>query len=245
MYSSAGVSIARLRHCYLSNHYDSMMTYLYRLLLLLTISWVIPATAQNKHSEYYYQRVSLFDRLPADSDDIIFLGNSITNGCEWCELFSNPHIKNRGINGDTSRGVRDRLQSTLKGKPAKVFLMIGVNDIANGASPDSVISVMTQIIDRTASLSPSTRLYVQSILPINDTYNIFWGHMDKSEQIKEYNSKLESLCKKRGVPFIDLYSRFCNPGTDRMNLAYTNDGLHLMADGYMLWRDTIMPYITE
>ena len=222
-----------------------MKTFRYKLILLFAFLGAIAATAQSKHSEYYYQRVSLFDRMPADTTDIIFLGNSITNGCEWCELFSDSHVKNRGINGDTSRGVRDRLQSTLKGRPSKVFLMIGVNDIANGASPDSVISVMTQILDRAASYSPRTRFYVQSILPINDTYNIFWGHMDKSEQIKEYNAKLELLCKERGVPFIDLYSRFCNPGTDRMNLAYTNDGLHLMADGYMLWRDIIMPYIKE
>ena len=223
-----------------------MKTYLYKFLLLLIIPiWAMPVASQNKHSEYYYQRVSLFDRLPAESTDIIFLGNSITNGCEWCELFSDAHVKNRGINGDTSRGVRDRLQSTLKGHPAKVFLMIGVNDIANGASPDSVISVMTQILDRTASLSPETRLYVQSILPINDTYNIFWGHMDKSEQIKEYNSKLEALCKERGVKFINLYPQICIPGTDKMNLSYTNDGLHLMVDGYLKWRDIILPFVKE
>ncbi|MBD5277627.1 MAG: sialate O-acetylesterase [Bacteroides sp.] len=222
-----------------------MRTYLYRFFLLLILACQVSAAMSQKHSEYYYQRVSLFDRLPADSTDIIFLGNSITNGCEWCELFADSRVRNRGINGDTSRGVLDRLESTLKGHPAKVFLMIGVNDIANGASPDSVINVMDRILDRAASLSPSTRLYVQSILPINDTYNIFWGHMDKSEQIKEYNAKLEQLCRQRGVPFIDLYSRFCNPGTDKMNLTYTNDGLHLMAEGYMLWRDIIMPYIKD
>lgn len=222
-----------------------MKTNIYSHILLLFLMMSGANVFAQKHSEYYYQRVSLFDTLPSDSSDIIFLGNSITNGCEWCELFSDPHVKNRGINGDTSRGVRDRLQSTLKGRPSKVFLMIGVNDIANGASPDSVINVMKQIIDRTASLSPSTRLYVQSILPINDTYNIFWGHMDKSEQIKEYNAKLEQLCKERGVEFIDLYSHFCIPGTDKMNLSYTNDGLHLMVDGYLKWRDIILPYVKE
>lgn len=197
------------------------------------------------HSEYYHQRVSLFEMLPSGTDDIIFLGNSISNGCEWSELFANPKIKNRGINGDTSIGVRDRLASTLNGHPAKVFLMIGVNDIANGASPDSVISVMKEIISRTKTLSPQTALYIESILPVNDSYNIFWGHMDKMPQIEEYNSKLKDLCRQEAIPYIDLYSRFADPATGKLDLRYTNDGLHLMGAGYGLWKEIIDPYINE
>lgn len=211
--------------------------------ILLVIG--ISAVSAKPHSEYYYQRVALFEKLPTSEDDIIFIGNSITNGCEWCELFDNPKIKNRGINGDTSLGVRDRMTSTLKGKPSKVFLMIGVNDIANGASPDSVINVMRDILDIAIKHTPHTKIYVQSILPINDSYNIFWGHMDKSEQIRVYNSMLKDLCKEKNIPFIDLYSKFKNEYNDRMNLRYTNDGLHLMADGYLLWKEIVEPYVNE
>ena len=48
-------------------------------------------------SEYNRQRRSLFEVLPVYSSDIVFLGNSITDGCEWAELFNNRHVKNRGI----------------------------------------------------------------------------------------------------------------------------------------------------
>lgn len=60
------------------------------------------------------------------SKDIIFLGNSITNGGEWSELLNNKHVKNRGISGDICMGVYDRLDAVLKGKPAKIFLLIGI-----------------------------------------------------------------------------------------------------------------------
>ena len=76
-----------------------------------------------QYNQFYYQRSTLFEKLPIDSDDIVFLGNSITNGCEWHELFNNPNIKNRGISSDVSMGVYDRLDPIIKGKPAKIFLM--------------------------------------------------------------------------------------------------------------------------
>ena len=65
---------------------------------------------EQKHSTFYYQRATLFEVLPTSKSDIIFLGNSITNGGEWAELLGNPHAKNRGISGDTTQGVLDRLR---------------------------------------------------------------------------------------------------------------------------------------
>ena len=68
---------------------------------------VISLSAQEayQYNQFYYQRATLFEKLPIDSDDIVFLGNSITNGCEWHELFNNPNIKNRGISSDVSMGI--------------------------------------------------------------------------------------------------------------------------------------------
>jgi len=59
----------------------------------------------NKYSTLYYQRASLFEKLPVNKSDIIFLGNSITHFGEWSEIFDNRHIKNRGISGDIVQGV--------------------------------------------------------------------------------------------------------------------------------------------
>ena len=69
------------------------------LILAAALFTVCTAFAQ---SEYNLQRRSLFEVLPVYSSDIVFLGNSITDGCEWAELFNNRHVKNRGISGDRS-----------------------------------------------------------------------------------------------------------------------------------------------
>ena len=70
-------------------------------LLLLGLLLALPQFAQErKYSTFYEQRATLFEELPVTSKDIIFLGNSITNGCEWAELFQNKNVKNRGISGD-------------------------------------------------------------------------------------------------------------------------------------------------
>ena len=57
-----------------------------------------------QRGELWGQRASLFEMLGTDSTSIVFLGNSLTHGCEWHELFGNPHIVNRGINGDVVDG---------------------------------------------------------------------------------------------------------------------------------------------
>lgn len=87
-----------------------------------------------KHTTFYDQRATLFEVLPTSKKDIIFLGNSITNGGEWAELLGNPHVKNRGISGDRTDGVLDRLHVITKGKPAKIFLLIGINDLSAAAA---------------------------------------------------------------------------------------------------------------
>jgi len=92
--------------------------------LLLVLGLLFGANSfaqQEKYTTYYYQRATLFEQLPITSTDIVFLGNSLTDGCEWTELFGNPHIKNRGISGDEVMGIYDRIDPILKGKPAKIF----------------------------------------------------------------------------------------------------------------------------
>ena len=87
-------------------------------LILALIASALGVSAQ--HGTFYDQRATLFEVLPMDSTNIVFLGNSITNGCEWHELFNNPRIVNRGISGDIAMGIVDRLDPLIKGKPAKV-----------------------------------------------------------------------------------------------------------------------------
>ena len=195
-----------------------------------------------KYSTFYIQRSSLFIKLAITSKDIVFIGNSITNGAEWNELFPQKRVKNRGISGDTSEGVFDRLDAVVKGKPAKKVILIGVNDISREIKVETIVLNMKRIVEKIQKESPKTKIYIQSILPVNPDFEMFKGHM-KPELIKEINQFYQNIAQEYKVNYIDLYSYFLEDGTDKMNKKYTNDGLHLLGEGYLLWREIVKPYL--
>lgn len=214
------------------------------LLVLMILSLFATCKAQeNKYSTYYYQRVTLFEVLPTDTTDIIFLGNSITDGAEWFELLDNRHCKNRGISGDTTSGVYDRLGVITKGQPSKVFLLIGINDLGRGATTDAVFDGIVRIVQRLQSESPRTEIYLLSILPVNDSTGLFTGHTARWSEIVPLNTRLSEMAKERCITFIDLFPHLALSDEEKLDLRYSNDGLHLMGAGYKKIAEVISPFI--
>lgn len=221
------------------------MKYLFSTLLLSFMLFTAVFAQERKHSTFYEQRASLFEILPASSQDILFLGNSITNGCEWSELFQDVRIKNRGISGDITRGVYDRLDPIVKGRPAKIFLLIGINDIARGIPADTIVQNISMILQKIRRESPGTKLYLQSVLPVNDCYGKFKDHTSRGEIAARINEQLRSIAQKTQITYIDLWTHFADPVSGKLHPVYTNDGLHLLGKGYLLWREIVLPYIQE
>lgn len=204
---------------------------------------LVTSGQDNKFGTYYNQRLTLFEKMPDTKGEIIFLGNSITDGSEWCELLDNPKVRNRGISGDITEGVLFRLNEVTRSKPAKVFLLIGINDLSQGISKDSVFSNICKIANRIRKDSPKTEVYIQSILPVNDSFGLFKNHTNKTEEVVWVNAQLKAWCMKENVGFVDLYSRFKMPDSEKMNPKYTDDGLHLLGDGYLLWAEILKPLL--
>lgn len=200
------------------------------------------AQITGKFGTYYDQRATLFEVLPTTEDDIIFLGNSIVDGCEWSELFADSRVKNRGISGDVCEGVLNRLATITKGHPAKVFLMIGTNDMSRGTAPDTIAERVRRIVRRIKAESPATAVLLQSVLPVNDCYGLFAGHTSRWAMVAEINALLEVVAREEGITYIDLYRVFATD-EGKMNPAYSNDGLHLTGAGYLLWRDTLKMWL--
>ena len=188
---------------------------------------------------YYEQKVTLHRLLPDTKDEIIFLGNSITDIGEWTEIWQNKNVKNRGISGDITFGVLARMDEVLSSKPAKVFIMIGVNDIARNIPDEVILSNYRRMIDRVQQESPQTQLIMQSVLPTNDEFKPFKNHYGKDDRIRSVNAGLKALCAERGLVYVDLYPRFLSPD-GKLDKQYTNDGLHLTGAGYMLWKKILI-----
>ena len=202
------------------------------------------APAPKKYTELYYQRATLFDVLPVDSNSIVMLGNSLTHGCEWHELFGMSNVLNRGINGDIVQGIRERVEPIVKGHPKKIFLLSGVNDVSHNLTADSIVEAFGSLISYIREQTPETKLYVESLLPINNSFKRYKNIFGKEQVIRDINAKLEAVVKSNGATWINVNPAFCDEeGNLRSDL--TNDGLHLLGPGYLMWRDLLLPYILE
>ena len=202
------------------------------------------APTPKKYTELYYQRASLFDMLPVDSNSIVMLGNSLTHGCEWHELFGMPNVLNRGINGDIVQGIRERIQPIVKGHPKKIFLLTGVNDVSHHLTADSIVTALGSLISYIREQTPETQLYVESLLPINNSFKRYKNIFGKEQVIRDINAKLEGVVKSKGATWINVYPAFCDEESN-LRSDLTNDGLHLLGPGYMIWRDLLLPYVRE
>lgn len=181
-------------------------------------------------------RIDMFENFPVLSNDIVFLGDSITEGGYWNEMFPGLSVKNRGIGGDTTTNVLDRLQQVIAGSPKVVFLKIGTNDLTHG--PEERADSYRQyeeILQRISAASPSTQIYTQSILPRGIEYR---------EEVEAFNQEIQRLSIKYEAQYIDLYPGFLgNDGTIKDELTY--DELHLNGLGYRHWQSLLQPYLIK
>lgn len=189
-------------------------------------------------SPNWINRKTLFEILPNDTDEIIFLGDSHTNFCEWAELFKNPKIKNRGIGGDNTEGILYRLSEITESHPQKIFIEIGSNDLNIPRNTFCICNNYKSIIDYIKLKSPDTRIYIQSELPKNIHPNI------KNDSILVLNQKIKKLANDNSLTFIDLYNKLLD-GNGNLNMQLTYDGVHLNGKGYLIWKEAIEYFVNE
>lgn len=194
-------------------------------------------------SDYYYQRKAQFEATPDTEDEIILLGNSITEGGDWKVLFPNKNVVNRGISGDVTAGILYRLSEITASRPKKIFLLIGTNDLARGESESYVVDQVASILQGIKKESGDTEIFLQSILPVNPAVGEkFSGHKKNQQLIVSVNNILKELSKSMHIVFIDLHKKFRNPEGVLMS-KYTDDGLHLNEKGYLKWKRVLKPYM--
>jgi lysophospholipase L1-like esterase len=184
----------------------------------------------------YLERTSLFDRLPAEPDSIVFLGDSLTEQCNWNELLRNEKIINRGIGSDTTFGVLNRLKQITDKKPKSIFIMIGIVDISEYVDLTESISNYEKMLLTIKKDTPDTTIYIQSVLPVNESLR-----KAKNSDIVAFNAKLKVLSQKYDIRYVDLYQLFSTNNSLLANVS--EDGVHLNGNGYAIWKEAINGYI--
>jgi lysophospholipase L1-like esterase len=185
--------------------------------------------------EHYTKRLADFKKQPIVKGKVIMLGNSITEGGNWKKLLKDSTVINRGISGDVTFGVINRLDDIIKRQPSKVFLLIGINDLSRKTPDEVILENLFSIVSKIRSGSPSTEVFVQSILPTNETFkNFIPNFKGKASSILTINTQLQRYANKMKFTYVDLYSKFLD-ANGLMDAKYATDGLHLNELGYQHW----------
>lgn len=188
------------------------------------------AEKQNKTVNYTH-----LNKRYCEKNQTVIAGDSITEICNM-ELYSayekrnSITVYNRGISGDTSDRLLERLQSNvLCLMPKNIVYLIGTNDITLGADEDYVFSNIEEIIMKTRDFCPDTKIILLKVFPVDGKNKRFIKK--KNSVIEKLNAKLDVFEKRYGVTVLDLTEKLSD---DRgvLNSKYTYDGLHPNVFGF-------------
>lgn len=202
-----------------------------------------PSVVIQHHSawtkNHYIKKIAEFKANPLQFGDIVFIGNSITEqGGNWGQRFNNPKVKNRGIAGDVTAGLLNRLAEIYYYKPKKVFIKIGINDLfRDELTPEYVANTIKSIVDKIHLESPETKIYVQTILPTSNNTSL-------KAKIAATNAIIKNSVQSNYYQIIDLHPIFAD-ANDLMISNYSVDGVHLTEAGYVVWQNYIKGFVNN
>lgn len=199
-------------------------------------------TNNNGHiyCDSYQEMKNQFDsEPPIKPTDTVMLGDSLTQfGGNWNRRLSGkdegPYI-NRGIAGDDTDGIYDRLYQVLPFHPAAIIFLAGINDISHNDEPQEVANGIFRIYTEIRRQSPDTKVLLQSLLPINVSFHQWKLLERKTNTVVEVNTLLHQKAEEKGVSFLNLFPLFTLPDSNVMRPELTVDGLHLTEKGYAIW----------
>ncbi|WP_188929502.1 GDSL-type esterase/lipase family protein [Puia dinghuensis] len=190
--------------------------------------------------DHYAQRLKVFAAEPLVMGRLVFLGNSITELGDWKKLTGDSTAVNRGIAADNSFGVLDRLGEVIARRPRKLFLEIGINDIAQDIPVGVIENNIYSIARLVRAGSPNTSVYVTSILPTNNDVRQEYPELyGKNGIVQRLNYELRLHAMENGFGYIDVWRRVVTADGDLHRRYARPDGLHLNEAGYRVWAELI------
>lgn len=179
-------------------------------------------------------------RVDQDQGALVFLGDSITQG--WGDSmgghFAGFKLANRGISGDTTRGVLIRLEEdVLRLNPSGIVLLIGTNDLEEQAEPEIIASNLKLILSAIKAHNPRLPVVLCQIFPSSASKK------RPADSIKKINQLYAKTIK--GDPQITLvqtWPLFANAEGDARPEEFP-DLLHPNAAGYARWAAAIRPVL--
>ena len=186
------------------------------------------------------RRAEFAKRAEAEKNAVVFLGDSITQG--WGDDFRGDFkdltVANRGISGDTTRGMLLRLEEdVLSLEPSAVVMLMGTNDLEEGAEPASIAGNVALIVKALEAGDPEMPIVLCLVFPSSASKK------RSSEQIKKLNQLMASQFKgNRQVTIVDTWTLFADEQGDAKKSEFP-DLLHPNRAGYEKWLAAIWPVL--
>jgi len=186
------------------------------------------------------KRTAWEKQIQQDQGALVFLGDSITQG--WGDTmggsFPGVKVANRGISGDTTRGVLIRLQGdVLALKPSGVVLLIGTNDLEEKASPEVIAGNLKLIIAALKKHNPKMPIILCNTFPSSASKR------RPADQIRKINQLYFAAVKgDPQITVLDTWLLFANPQGDAKKGEFP-DLLHPNKLGYARWAAALRPLL--
>jgi hexosaminidase len=192
---------------------------------------------------HWDNRVRAFKEQNLTLQNVVLLGDSITEGFDLTKYLPGRRVLNRGIGADVigndmptndHRGLLQRLDNSVFDCAATdVFILIGINDLGSGRTVETMEAGYHELLKRLRSKRPDLRIHVQSVLP---TRGKFEKH---NAPVRDFNERLKKLATEFGCSFIDLHA-LMRDENGLLKSEFTRDGLHLTEPAYLIWREQIL-----
>jgi len=177
----------------------------------------------------------------ASKGAVVFLGDSITQG--WGDphkYFPDYRCANRGISGDTTRGILYRLQEdVLDLEPAAIVLLIGTNDIGIGADPEDAADNVQAILAAIKKANRKLPVIVCKVMPSDAS------KQRPADKIQKLNALVDKIVKRnKQCVRCDTYSLFADANGNAKPDEFP-DLLHLNAGAYAKWAAAVQPILAK
>ena len=179
-------------------------------------------------------------QVEQDQKSLVFLGDSITQG--WGDDFQGqfPGVKlaNRGIGGDTTRGMLLRLKDdVLALNPTGLVILAGTNDLEEGADPETITGNLKLIVAEIKKHDPKLPVILCQVFPSSESKK------RPAEKIKQINKLYGAAVKGDSqVILVETWPLFANENGDAKESEFP-DLLHLNKAGYEKWAAAIKPIL--
>ena len=191
------------------------------------------------------ERKAFWAKREKDQGKVVFVGDSLIGGWKALEAgtaFPNLKIANRGVGGDTSRGILFRLQEdALDLKPKALVICAGANDLSAHGPPADTLANITLMVEMARKQDPNVPIVLTTIPPQEIA-----GWKDVPGARLELREKIQAFAAdKTNMAVVDLYPVLGDKDGKLIPELFNKDKVHPNADGYVKWVAVLGPILEK